>query len=125
MELVSIRNLTRQNLPRVPFEEIAQGVLGPTGEVSLVFIGPVRSRSMNRALRGKDKSANILTFPLGKRRGEIFIDLTTARKHLAEFDLSERKFVALLFIHGCLHLAGRAHGARMEREERALLDRFL
>jgi probable rRNA maturation factor len=125
MELVSIRNLTRQPLPRVPFERIAKAILGPRGEVSLAFVGPVRSRRMNLALRGKDKSANVLTFPLAKGRGEILIDLATARKHLAEFGLSERKFVALLFIHGCLHLAGRAHGARMEREERALLGRFL
>ena len=60
---------------------MADEVLGTKSQadVSLVFIGPTRSRTLNRIYRGKDKPANILTFPFGKNVGEILIDLSTAR----------------------------------------------
>src|SRR3989344_2401863 len=120
-ETISIRNTTRQGMPqRVPFLALKDAALGASYDLSLVFVGPTRSRALNRTHRGNNKPANILSFPLSKTSGEIFIDLTTARKQAPDFDRSYTNFIAFLFIHGLFHLKGFDHSAIMERNERAI-----
>ena len=94
--------------------EIKNKVLGNKYELSLVFIGSTRSRKLNLTYRDKDKPANVLSFPLTKSSGEIFIDLNKTKT-----------FSTLhLFIHGLLHLKGMQHGGKMESEEQRLLKLF-
>ena len=71
--------------------------------------------------RGKNKPANVLSFPLSNKSGEIFIDLVTAQKDAKKFEMPFQKFVAYLFIHGLLHLKEMKHGATMEQAEKKLL----
>ena len=105
-------------------EKIKEGVLGKEYELSLVFATPALSRKLNRIYRGKDKSTNVLAFPLSKTSGEIFIDKTTARKEYKNFGMTFEKFVKFLFIHGLLHLKGMRHGDRMEKEKTKILSIF-
>jgi ssRNA-specific RNase YbeY (16S rRNA maturation enzyme) len=106
----SITNQTKRPLPRGPFEKLKDKVVGKKYELSLVFIGNKDSHKLNLLYRGKDKPTNVLSFPLSKTSGEIFIDLSF-KEHSVIF----------LFIHGLLHLKGMQHGATMEREEKKLL----
>lgn len=106
----SILNQTKKPLPRGPFLKLKEKVLGTSYELSLVFVGKRTSRALNRGYRGKDKATNVLSFPLSKTSGEIFIDLSFTEHS-----------VIFLFIHGLLHLKGMQHGATMEREEKKLL----
>lgn len=116
---------TPRSLARgVPFLALQEAVLGKDYDLSLVFITPRRSRILNRVRRGKDKPANILSFPLSKTSGEIFIDLATARREAPDFDRTYTNFIAFLFIHGLFHLKGFQHSAIMERNERAIQKRF-
>lgn len=119
---LSIKNQTRRPVPRVAFAKIKEHLLGDKYELSLVFIGQATSRKLNNTYRGKDKSTNVLSFPLSKTAGEIFIDLSKAQQELKKFDMSYPKFVAYLFIHGCLHLKGMEHGAKMEKLEQQTLN---
>jgi probable rRNA maturation factor len=105
----------------IPFTRLKNAVLGNGFELSLVFINKTLSRKLNRTYRKKDKSADVLSFPLSKQSGEIFIDLETAQKEAPGFDMPFPKFVAYLFIHGILHLKGMRHGDTMERKEKKLL----
>lgn len=73
-------------------------------------------------MRGKDKSTNVLSFPLSENSGEIFIDLATVKKELRKFDMSYTKLVVYLFIHGCLHLKGMEHGDKMTEAEQKFLN---
>ncbi len=117
--MLGIRNLTKRPPPRLPYAAIVDQVLGTKAQadVSLVFIGPARSRSLNRIYRSKDKPANILTFPFDKNEGEILIDLATAQIEARRRDIAFTDYLRLLFIHGLLHLKGLAHGSRMEALE--------
>ncbi len=119
--MLSISNKTRRPTPRITFAAIKDEILGSEYELSLVFISPATSRTLNRTHRGLDKSTDVLSFPLSKTSGEIFIDLATTEKMAPEFDMPLKKFVAFLFIHGCLHLIGMDHGATMEKAEKANL----
>ncbi|MFA7302809.1 MAG: rRNA maturation RNase YbeY [Candidatus Paceibacterota bacterium] len=126
MASVSIKNFTRQS-SRVwagfPFTKIAEAVL-PGWELSLVFAGATRARSLNLRLRKKSYVPNVLSYALGKKSGEIIICLPEVRRQAPRYEMSESRFVLYLFIHGLLHLAGRAHGATMEQWEQKLLARF-
>jgi len=97
------------------FKKIKDEILGKKYELSLVFCGNALSRKLNRIYRGKDKPTNVLSFPLSKNSGEIFINLSK----IGEFS------PAHLFIHGCLHLKGMRHGSKMEKVEKQLLKKWL
>lgn len=106
------------------FVRIKDEVLGKDFELSLVFIGSAKSKALNKKYRKKDRSTNILSFPLSKSEGEIFIDLATAKKDSSKFDMKDSDFITYLFIHGLLHLKGLKHGKKMEKEEERLKKRF-
>lgn len=124
MDSFSFVNTTKGKPPRLPFFAIKNAVLGKTYDLSLAFIGSTRSRRLNKTYRNKDKPANVLSFPLEKNAGEIFIDLSVAKKQARSFDKTYTQFVGLLFIHGLFHLKGFQHGSRMEREEENIRKRF-
>lgn len=115
---LTITNLTKGKLPRLPFVKMTDLVLGKEYDCSLVIISPSRSRALNRIHRGKDASTNILSFPLEKNAGELFIDLERARAECALFERSYRNFVGFLFIHGLFHLKGLDHSDTMEKQEK-------
>lgn len=124
MKSFSIKNGTRQPLQRVPFSRIAEKVLGPSYELSLVFVGDTRMRTLNHSYRGKDTTTDILAFPLSKSSGEIFISQNEAAKKSKKFSLTEKQYIAYVFIHGLLHLKGMEHGRTMERHEDTWCKKF-
>lgn len=115
---------TKGRPPRLPFARITEAVMGTQYDLSLAFIGDRRSRTLNRAYRGKDKPTNVLSFPLSKRSGEVLINLHQAKRDAPHFDETYQNFVGYLFIHGLLHLKGMEHGSRMESKERAVRKQF-
>lgn len=119
-----MRNNTKGKLPRLPFVDIKNSVLGKKYDLSLVFIGNRLSRRLNREHRDKDKPANVLSFPLSKESGEIFIDVKEATKQAPSFEVSPSKFLGQLFIHGLFHLKGFDHGSTMEKEEEKIRKKF-
>jgi probable rRNA maturation factor len=123
-ENFEILNMTKDTLPRVSFAEIKKAILGEKYELSLVFCGNRKSKELNRIYRNKDYTPNILSFPLDKNSGEIFINPHVAKKEAINFDKSYKNFVAYLFIHGCLHLKGMEHGSRMDKAEEKFQKMF-
>lgn len=121
---LSISPQSRKRLPALPWRSLMRAVLPAHFDLSLVAAPSTLSRRLNKSRRGKDEATNILTFPLSPRSGEIFIDLAVAKRDAMSFGMRFRDFVALLFIHGALHLRGEPHGDRMERTEARILRRF-
>src|SRR5665213_393494 len=105
------------------YERISERVL-PGWEVSLVFVSPATAKRLNRKLRGKSYTPNVLSYPVGPKHGEILICREVAKKQAPEYGMSAATFTLYLFIHGLLNLEGRRHGATMERREQELLKRF-
>lgn len=99
-------------------------VLGKDYALSLVFIGDKKAKTLNTTYRNKETSANVLSFPLSKHEGEIFINLARVRREHKKFDLSYLGHVHYLFIHGLLHLKGLPHGSTMDKTERELRKKF-
>jgi probable rRNA maturation factor len=119
-----ITNKTKGKLPRLPFLEMKEAVVGKRYDLSLVLIGEVRSKSITKKYRKKDKVSNVLSFPIDKNVGEIFITPSAAKREAKKFAKTQNKQIGFLFIHGLLHLKGYTHGSTMESKEKALSKRF-
>lgn len=124
--MFSISNTTKQK-PLSSEEDffcIKNEVLGKDYELSLVFVGDKKSQKLNWQFRKKTYTPNVLSFPIDKKTGEIFINLKVAKKESPEFEMTEKNYIKFLFVHGCLHLKGLDHGPKMEKEEAKFIKKF-
>lgn len=89
-------------------------------EISLVICGEKKIKNLNRFYRKKDKITDVLSFgdqksdfiaaPDGTLRlGEIFICYPVAERQAQKAGHSLEKEMAVLLVHGILHLAGHNH----------------
>ena len=122
---LSIKNQTKKVIPSLDFKWFKEIVLGNDYELSLVFIGNTLSRKLNSTLRGKDKPTNILSFPLSKKDGEIFMNPAVIEKENKKAGDNYKEYFAYVLIHGLLHLKGFDHSSKMEREESRIMKKFL
>jgi probable rRNA maturation factor len=112
-----ITNKTKGKLPSLPFVLLKEKVLGKGYELSLTFIDNKKIHSLNKLYRKVDSPTDILSFPLDKKSGEIFICPSKTKEMAKEFGRSYENFLAFLFIHGLVHLLGYDHGDKMEKVE--------
>ena len=124
MNTISISSTVKKYPKKLPLSEIKKKILGSRYDLSLVFIGATRARTLNLHTRKKSYVPNVLSFPLGDACGEIFICPAIARREAQKFDLSPNGYITYLFIHGCLHLKGYDHGDTMDALEKKYLKLF-
>ena len=131
--------------------KIAQNVLNAEGvalpyEVSLVFTDSEMVQRLNRDYRGIDEPTDVLAFYMLPQRevddyfalppdgvlrlGEVIISYPQAIEQAKEQEHSTEQELALLIIHGILHLLGYDHeqpeeGKRMRGREKELLGKYL
>ncbi|MEM9336562.1 MAG: rRNA maturation RNase YbeY [Patescibacteria group bacterium] len=113
-----------KSYPRHNYAIMAEDILGKRYDVSLVFVGTKRAQSLNIQYRNKSYTPNVLSFPLSNEQGEIYICPSAAKAQAKDFTMSEREYIAFLFIHGCLHLKGHTHGATMEKAEQRYFKKY-
>lgn len=116
--------MTKSRLPGLAFSKIKNEALGEKYSLSLVFINESESKKLNGKYRKKNKPTNVLSFPLDKNNGEIFITPTVVKKETKKFGRNFNNLVGFLFIHGLMHLKGFKHGSKMERAEEKLRKQF-
>jgi len=119
-----VRRAPHGGARRTPYERLAKAVLGNAYVLSLVLCGDSLARRINRSHRKKDYAPNVLSFPLGKKEGEIFLNVRKAEREARAYGTTAKKRLALLFVHGLYHLRGHDHGDTMERLEEKMLRRF-
>lgn len=105
-------------------------------ELSILIINDARMKSLNLMYRGKDMATDVLAFSMNEGRyldinpnmlGDIVISANTAKRQAEEKGHGLYEELALLLIHGMLHLTGYDHERgkkeelRMRKKERELL----
>lgn len=133
----------RLRLSRV--QSLAEKVLRASGaaraDLSLLLVGDRFMRRLNRLYRRKDRTTDVLAFPMRHIRprltlhvsrftssmlGDIVISLPQAERQAAQAGHTLEREMAVLVIHGLLHLLGYDHersareARRMSRRERAI-----
>lgn len=124
-ENLSITRQTPGPVPDLPFLEMKNAILGPDYDLSLLFPTLELATELHIQWKKKPGPVNILSFPLDEDEGEIILTLAQARTEAKNFDRNYHQHLAFLFIHGCLHLKGMTHGAKMEKEERFYYKQFV
>jgi len=71
-------------------------------EISIVLVEDAKIKALNKKYRKSNKVTDVLAFDYG----EIFICLPQAKKQAKKLGHSPREELAILLIHGILHLAG-------------------
>jgi probable rRNA maturation factor len=148
---VFVEERFREAVDRVRLKKLARQVLKDEGvarpyEVSLVFTDSETVQQLNRQYRGVDEPTDVLAFYMLTRKeadnafalppdgvtrlGEVIISYPQAVAQSAEQGHSTERELALLVIHGILHLLSYDHEktddeSRMRAREKELLDRYL
>ena len=136
-EAIWLQNVVEQVL-------IAQGV-GADVELGLVIASQERVQQLNRSYRGKDEPTDVLAFSMTSavgdvadspsfvappdgvlHLGEVIISCPQAVTQAKEHQHSVKKEMAILIIHGVLHLLGYDHDKpEMEEQMRAREGKIL
>lgn len=105
-------------------------------ELSILIVNDSRMRGLNLMYRGKDRTTDVLAFSMKEGKysginpdilGDIVISANTAKRQAEEKGHGLYDEIALLLIHGMLHLTGYDHERgkkeelRMRKKERVLL----
>lgn len=137
-------SLVRKTIREPSFKQLAKRILSALGEekseLSVRLIGDARMRRLNYEYRKRDRTTDVLAFPMrettllqGKNPktallGDVVISLPTAIRQARESGRSIDVELATLLIHGVLHLCGYDHergprdAARMSRREARVLQ---
>ena len=142
----------RQRKMRGPWKELkgrAERLLGllseEESELSLVLVSGSRMRELNGQFRGKDKTTDVLSFPLGEEGmppgaprclGDVILNVERCQeqaeersRELADPNYGLLEELTFLTVHGVLHLLGYDHeqeseALEMEAKERELFAHF-
>ena len=119
-------------------DRLARAILSDVGEASaelgILFVGDQRMRGLNRRYRGKDRTTDVLAFPMrgvphssSHLLGDVVIAVPTAARQAKQGHRSLDEELTVLLVHGILHLCGYDHerseteARRMHRRERMIL----
>ncbi len=103
-------------------KKISKKILSQDYNLSLFLGDKKTSKQINHTYRNKNKSTNILSFPLSPSEGEIILDTETIKEEAKQKNKNYSHYLTYIFIHGLLHLKGFKHGSKMEKEEDKVLN---
>lgn len=121
---LTISHTTHTYPKHIPYQKIADDILGSRYILSLVFVGKERAKKLNKQWRGKEYAPNVLSFPLSKTEGEVYLCPAVAFTQAKKFNMTAQGFIGLLFIHALFHLKGYDHGDVMEKQETRAVQKY-
>ncbi len=150
--MIEIRNLTETSVDKEILKKAAQKVLKeeykktPIYNLSVVLVKKKTIRELNKKYRGENKLTDILSFSAKSHTkqkfilpeeierknnlGEIIICPRVVKKNAEKFNLTFKKELTKILIHGVLHLLGYNHkkskkeAELMKKKEEYYLSQF-
>lgn len=127
--MIELDNRTDKTYDFQRIEQIAEHL--SDAEIELILTNNGEIAEINREFRGIDKATDVLSFPNdpfpGAPMGSIVISVDKVESVANELGHSENDELALLFIHGMLHLMGFDHeidNGEMRAKEIELIEKF-
>ncbi|GHV01371.1 endoribonuclease YbeY [Campylobacterota bacterium] len=109
--MISLDNRTEFDFDIAPLERIAAGL--SEREIELILVGDEEICELNRDYRSLNEPTDVLSFPIDDFAhaplGSIVISVETAARQAAQFGHTAHEEIAVLFLHGVLHLLGYDH----------------
>lgn len=127
--MIELDNRTEKNYNFALLEQIAAALSDQ--EIELILTDNDEIAEINREFRNIDKPTDVLSFPSdpfpGAPLGSIVISVDKVESVAKELGHAENDEIALLFIHGILHLKGFDHevdNGEMRHKEIELIEKF-
>jgi probable rRNA maturation factor len=127
--VIEFENMTNLDLDVTVLENIANSLAKK--DIEFVLCNDTYMQNINREFRAQDKTTDVLSFPLedmpNAPLGTIVVSLDTASKAATRYNHAVEDEIALLFIHGLLHLLGYDHEVdegQMRQKEVLLIEAF-
>ena len=115
VEPESLRRVLRRTA-EVP--EVAARLPQGRADVAVRIIGDEEMRELNKMYASEDHATDVLSFAgAGDHIGDIAISWPAVMRQAASFGHDAKTEVALLAVHGLLHLLGWDHARAAERRE--------
>ena len=110
-------------LKKTALHTLEEELIKANKQVSIALVDNKKIIELNRRFRGINEVTDVLAFPLGGEfvstedlMGEVIISVEAAEKQARERKHSSREELALLVVHGILHLLGYTDKEEAERE---------
>jgi probable rRNA maturation factor len=130
-----------KRLTTLTVKKVKGAVFENKAELSMVLTGDAEVKKLNRIYRGKNKTTDVLsfpllegkTFPVGQRKtialGDVVVSVPQTKRQALEAGKPFKAELALLVVHGVLHLLGYDHmrldeGKKMFALQDSLLKKF-
>ncbi len=143
--MIYYRNTTRaQRIEERRVKATARALLAAIGRpdagLSLTFVGDAAMRRINREHRGKDRTTDVLSFPLfepfavPKRAragapevllGDVVISVDVALRQAEAYDATLATEIERLLVHAIAHLLGHDHEVPAERAKMVRAEKKL
>lgn len=127
--MIEIEMRTKVSIDTSIIEKIADILTNKN--IELIFTNDKEIKELNKKFRQIDKPTDVLSFPLINTPhaplGSIVISIDRAKEKAKEYGHSVDEEIALLFLHGLLHLLGFDHetdNGEMRRKEKEIIEHF-
>lgn len=127
--MIELDNRTNIEIDITQLEAITKAL--SDAEIELILTDNAEIAQINAEFRGMDKPTDVLSFPSdpfpGAPLGSIVINLDKVESVASELGHTRGEELALLFIHGMLHLMGMDHevdNGEMREREAELIETF-
>ena len=128
--MIDIENITDTKIDEKRVASIIESMTNR--DVELLICNDEYIRKLNMEHRGIDRATDVLSFPIdadfeGMPLGSLLISIDRAREKSQELGHTLNDEVALLVIHGTLHLLGMDHeidSGEMREAEKEWIERF-
>src|SRR3990172_8563705 len=109
------KKLKKNKIPPLPWRGACHKILGNKYELDLIFASTSFMKKINRRYSQKNKSSNLLAFPLAGLEGQIILDAALAKKEAKFYGETFKKYLWRLYVHALLHFKGLEHGEKMDK----------
>lgn len=127
--MIEIDNRTDTTIDNSIIEKIAEFLTDK--DIELILTSNDEIKILNKTYRNINKATDVLSFPLHAAPhaplGSIVISIDKAKEKAKEYGHSVDEEIALLFLHGLLHLLGFDHetdNGEMRRKEKEIIEHF-
>jgi len=128
--MIEITNTTTKHIDTRLIEEIVSSITDR--DIDILICDNLEIQRLNREYRGIDKPTDVLSFPLefsssNMPIGSLAISIDKVYEKADELGHTPEEELALLTIHGTLHLLGMDHeidNGEMRAEEERLIREF-
>ncbi|HZY10768.1 MAG TPA: rRNA maturation RNase YbeY [Bacteroidota bacterium] len=134
--MIRLRTFNNHPKDRIHYEDtvpLARRVLKGEGkkhaECNIIFISDKRMRGLHDRYLHDRNTTDVLSFPMSANggkdvEGEIYISLDQARRQSKIYNVTIKKEIERLVIHGILHLIGYRDKTKREKLKMTKLEDF-